>query len=251
MPTWGKPAMLEVRELAVAYGDLQVLWDVSLDIRAGEIVVLIGPNGAGKTTLLRAVAGLHRPLSGSISLEQSPIHTLSAHQIVERGIILVPEGRRLFGGMSMLENLELGAFTARARNKRGETLERVFALFPILSERLNQRAATLSGGQQQMVAIGRALMGLPRLLMLDEPSLGLAPLVVRNIFEVVRSISREGVTVLLVEQNARLALDLADRAYIVEQGRIVGHGPGAGLLADQHVRRAYLGYAPQAGAAAM
>jgi len=237
--------MLEVRDLAVAYGDLRVLWDVSLDVNAGEIVVLIGPNGAGKTTLLRTIAGLQRPLSGEIRLEHAPIHRISMHQIVERGLILVPEGRRLFGSMSVLENLELGAFTARARQKRHQTLDRVFELFPLLSERSGQRAATLSGGQQQMVAIGRALMGLPRLLMLDEPSLGLAPLVVRHIFTVVRDISREGVTVLLVEQNARLALDLADRAYIVEQGRIVGQGAGTELLANQHVRQAYLGYAPQ------
>ncbi|HEY3230704.1 MAG TPA: ABC transporter ATP-binding protein, partial [Roseiflexaceae bacterium] len=238
--------MLEVRELAVAYGDLRVLWDVSLDVHAGEIVVLIGPNGAGKTTLLRTIAGLQRPLSGDITLENAPLHRISMHQIVERGLILVPEGRRLFGGMSVLENLELGAFTARARQKRHQTLDRVFELFPILAERRGQRAATLSGGQQQMVAIGRALMGLPRLLMLDEPSLGLAPLVVRQIFAVVREISHEGVTVLLVEQNARLALDLADRAYIVEEGRIVGHGAGADLLTNQHVRQAYLGFAPQA-----
>jgi branched-chain amino acid transport system ATP-binding protein len=234
--------MLEVRELAVAYGDLQVLWDVSIDIRAGEIVVLIGPNGAGKTTFLRAIAGLHRPLSGSITLDQTPIHGIAAHQIVERGLILVPEGRRLFGGMSVLENLELGAFSARARQKRQQTIRRVFDLFPLLFERRSQRAATLSGGQQQMIAIGRALMGLPQLLMLDEPSLGLAPLVVRQIFAVVRDIRQEGVTVLLVEQNARRALDLADRAYIVEQGRIAGQGAGAELLADQHVRQAYLGY---------
>jgi branched-chain amino acid transport system ATP-binding protein len=239
--------MLEARGLSVAYGDLQVLWDVSLDVRAGEIVALLGPNGAGKTTFLRTVAGLHRPLSGTISLEGAPIHGRPAHQIVERGLILVPEGRRLFGGMSVLENLELGAFTARARGQRDQTLRRVFDLFPLLFERRGQRAATLSGGQQQMIAIGRALMGLPRLLVLDEPSLGLAPLVVRDIFRVVREISREGVTVLLVEQNAQLALELADRAYIVEQGRIVGQGLGAELLADQHIRQAYLGYVPVRG----
>jgi branched-chain amino acid transport system ATP-binding protein len=221
-----------------------VLWDVSIDIHAGEIVVLIGPNGAGKTTFLRAIAGLHRPLSGSIALDQTPIHGIAAHQIVERGLILVPEGRRLFGGMSVLENLELGAFSARARQKRQQTIKRVFDLFPLLFERRSQRAATLSGGQQQMIAIGRALMGLPQLLMLDEPSLGLAPMVVQQIFAVVRDIRQEGVTVLLVEQNARRALDLADRAYIVEQGRIAGQGAGADLLADQHVRQAYLGYTP-------
>ncbi|MCI0394948.1 MAG: ABC transporter ATP-binding protein [Chloroflexi bacterium] len=239
--------MLEIRELAVAYGDLQVIWNVSLEVQAGEIVVLIGSNGAGKTTFLQTVAGLHRPLSGSILLENNAIHTMAPHQIVERGLILVPEGRRLFGGMTVLENLELGAFTARARQKRQQTLPQVYDLFPILYERRNQRAATLSGGQQQMLAIGRALMGLPRLLMLDEPSLGLAPLLVQHIFAVVRNISQAGATVLLVEQNARLALDLAHRAYIVEQGRIVGQGTGAELLADQHVRRAYLGYEPAAG----
>jgi branched-chain amino acid transport system ATP-binding protein len=234
--------MLEVRQLAAAYGDLQVLWDVSVDVQVGEIVVLIGPNGAGKTTFLRTIAGLHRPLSGSVRLEDAPIHSMPAHRIVERGLVLVPEGRRLFGGMTVLENLELGAFTARARQQRHQTLKRVFDLFPLLFDRRDQRAATLSGGQQQMIAIGRALMGLPQLLMLDEPSLGLAPLVVRHIFAVVRDISREGVTVLLVEQNAMRALELADRAYIVEQGRIVGQGAGAELLADQHVRQAYLGY---------
>jgi branched-chain amino acid transport system ATP-binding protein len=236
--------MLEVHALAVAYGDLRVLWDVSLDVRAGEIVVLLGPNGAGKTTFLRTVAGLHQPLSGSVALEGAPIQAIPAHQLVERGLILVPEGRRLFAGMSVLENLELGAFTAHARQQRQQTLKRVFDLFPLLAERRTQRAATLSGGQQQMVAIGRALMGLPRLLLLDEPSLGLAPLFVRRIFEVIRDINREGVTVLLVEQNARLALQLADRAYIVEQGRVIGHGAGADLLVDQHVRQAYLGDAP-------
>ncbi len=241
--------MLEARALAVAYGDLQVLWDVSLDVHAGEIVVLLGPNGAGKTTFLRTVAGLHRPLSGSVELEGAPIQAMPPHQIVERGLILVPEGRRLFGGMSVLENLELGAFTARARQQRHQTLKQVFELFPLLFERRSQRAATLSGGQQQMIAIGRALMGLPRLLLLDEPSLGLAPLIVQKIFEVIRDINREGVTVLLVEQNARLALELADRAYIIEQGRVTGQGAGAELLADQHVRQAYLGDAPPAGAA--
>jgi branched-chain amino acid transport system ATP-binding protein len=237
--------MLEVRQLAAAYGDLQVLWEVSLDVQAGEIVVLIGPNGAGKTTFLRSVAGLHRPLSGSVAIAGAAIHDIPAHQIVERGLVLVPEGRRLFGGMSVLENLEVGAFTPRARQQRQQTLKQVFELFPLLLERRGQRAATLSGGQQQMLAIGRALMGLPRLLLLDEPSLGLAPLIVQHLFGVVRNISRAGVTVLLVEQNARRALELADRAYIIEQGRIVGQGAGAALLADQHVRRAYLGYIPE------
>jgi branched-chain amino acid transport system ATP-binding protein len=233
--------MLEVRELAVAYGDLQVLWDVSIDIHASEIVVLIGPNGAGKTTFLRAIAGLHRPLSGSITLDQAPIHGIAAHKIVERGLILVPEGRRLFGGMSVLENLELGAFSSRARQKRQQTIKRVFDLFPLLFERRSQRAATLSGGQQQMIAIGRALMGLPQLLMLDEPSLGLAPMVVQQIFAVVRDIRQEGVTVLLVEQNVVQSLDIAHRAYVLENGAFVLSGPARELAADPRLKQAYLG----------
>jgi branched-chain amino acid transport system ATP-binding protein len=236
--------MLYVERLAAAYGDVQALWDVSLEVRENEIVVLIGPNGAGKTTLMRAIAGLHRPQTGAVTLEGAALHTLSAHQIVERGIILVPEGRRLFGSMTVLENLEMGAYTRRARPVRDRTLKRVFEIFPLLAERRQQRTSTMSGGQQQMVAIGRALMGLPRLLMLDEPSLGLAPLVVRHIFEIVQAVNGQGVTVLLVEQNARKALELAQRAYIIEQGRIVGTGSGADLLNNDEVREAYLGHVP-------
>ncbi len=236
--------MLHIENLAVAYGDVQAVWDVSLDVQAGEIVVLIGPNGAGKTTLMRSIAGLHRPQRGHILFEGSALHTLAAHQIVGQGIILVPEGRRLFGGMSVLENLELGAYTRRAKQQRAKTLPHVFEIFPLLGERRHDRASSLSGGQQQMLAMGRALMGLPRLLMLDEPSLGLAPLIVRHIFEIVKSINEEGVTVLLVEQNARKALELAHRAYILEQGRIVGTGSGSDLLRNDEVREAYLGYTP-------
>ena len=236
--------MLYVERLAAAYGDVQALWDVSLEVRENEIVVLIGPNGAGKTTLMRAIAGLHRPQSGAVTLEGAALHTLSAHQIVERGIVLVPEGRRLFGSMTVLENLEMGAYTRRARPVRDRTLKRVFEIFPLLAERRHQRTSTMSGGQQQMVAIGRALMGLPRLLMLDEPSLGLAPLVVRHIFEIVQAVNGQGVTVLLVEQNARKALELAQRAYIIEQGRIVGTGSGADFLNNDEVREAYLGHVP-------
>jgi branched-chain amino acid transport system ATP-binding protein len=235
--------MLEVRRLEVSYGDLQALWGASLKVDQGEIVALIGPNGAGKTTLLRSVAGLHRPNKGTIHLDGVSIQRRPAHAVVERGVVLVPEGRRLFGTMTVLENLEMGAFTARARRARSDTLERVYDLFPILAERRSQLAMTLSGGQQQMVAVGRALMGLPRLLLLDEPSLGLAPLVVQSIFEVVQAINQQGVTVLLVEQNARLALELAHRAYILEQGRVVGDGTGRALLTDEHVQQAYLGYA--------
>jgi branched-chain amino acid transport system ATP-binding protein len=236
--------LLEVADLAVAYGDVRALWDISLHVDPGEIVVLIGSNGAGKTTLMRAIAGLQRPLAGTISFEGVRLDTLPPHALVERGIVLVPEGRRLFGGMTVLENLELGAYTPRARQKRAATIERVFALFPLLAERKRQPARTLSGGQQQMLAIGRALMGLPRLLLLDEPSLGLAPLIVQQIFEVVRAINAEGVTVLLVEQNARAALELADRAYVVEGGHVVGTGAGSDLLHDEAVQQAYLGYLP-------
>jgi branched-chain amino acid transport system ATP-binding protein len=239
--------LLEVENLAVAYGDVQALWDISLTVNAGEIVVLIGPNGAGKTTLMRTIAGLQRPLGGSIRFQGDRLHNLPPHEIVERGIVLVPEGRRLFGGMSVIENLDLGAFTPRARHQREHTLKRVFEIFPLLAERRHQYAQTMSGGQQQMLAIGRALMGLPQLLMLDEPSLGLAPLLVKRIFAVVQAINDEGVTVLLVEQNARAALGLASRAYIVEQGRVVGSGAGTDLLHDAAVQQAYLGFAPQAG----
>ncbi len=242
------PPMLEVREVDVFYGDLQALWGVSLTINQGEIVVLVGPNGAGKSTLLRTIVGLHRPAAGSVLLDGQPIHTIPAYQIVERGIVLVPEGRRLFGSMSVLENLEVGAFTARARHEKNKTLQRVFETFPILAERKHQIAATMSGGQQQMLAIGRALMGLPRLLLFDEPSLGLAPIVVENIFDVVQAVNQSGVTVLLVEQNVHAALELAHRAYIVEQGRVVGQGTGSELLTDANVRQAYLGYSPEAAA---
>jgi branched-chain amino acid transport system ATP-binding protein len=239
------PELLEIRNLNVFYGDLQALWNVSIVVRQGELVVLVGSNGAGKTTLLRSIVGLHRPASGDILLDGQPIHVIPAHQIVERGIVLVPEGRRLFVGMSVLENLEIGAFTARARHEKAKSLEWVFEIFPILAQRQHQLAGMMSGGQQQMVAVARALMGLPRLLILDEPSLGLAPLVVENIFEVVQKVNRSGVAVLLVEQNVHAALELAHRAYIVEQGRVVGQGTGADLLTDENVRQAYLGYLPE------
>jgi branched-chain amino acid transport system ATP-binding protein len=238
------PTFFSVHHLGAAYGDIQALWDVSLDVAEGEIVALIGPNGAGKTTLMRAIAGLHRPLTGEVTLNGTPLHTLAAYRIADQGVILVPEGRRLFGGLTVRDNLDLGAYTRRARARRAETMQQVFALFPILAERQDQRANTMSGGQQQMLAIGRALMGLPRLLMLDEPSLGLAPLLVENIFEIVQHANEQGVTVFLVEQNARQALELAHRAYILEQGRVVGTGTGMELLYNDQVRQAYLGYAP-------
>jgi branched-chain amino acid transport system ATP-binding protein len=234
--------LLEVRGLAADYGDVRALWDVTLNVQAGEIVALIGPNGAGKTTLMYTIAGLHRPSEGSVSFESEALHTRPPHEVVERGVILVPEGRHVFSSMRVLENLEVGAFSARARQKSHDTLKTVYDVFPILAERRNQLAGTLSGGQQQMLAIGRALMGLPRLLLLDEPSLGLAPLVIKDIFAVLRRVNETGLTVLLVEQNARMALQLAHRGYILEQGRVVGEGSGAELLADVGVQRAYLGY---------
>jgi branched-chain amino acid transport system ATP-binding protein len=234
--------MLAVRGVAADYGDVRAKWDISLHVNVGEIVALVVPNGAGKTTLLRTIAGLHRPSSGEIDLEGTPLHKLGAHRIVEHGLILVPEGRHLFGDMTVMENLHLGAYSARARHERQATLTAVFVIFPIVRERHAQVAATLSGGQQQMLAIGRALMGKPRLLLLDEPSLGLAPIVVRGTFDVIANVNKQGITVLLVEQNAHLALEVADRAYILEQGRVAGEGTGQQLLHNKEVQRAYLGY---------
>ncbi len=237
---------LDVHAIDAFYGDVQALREVSLRVNEGEIVALIGANGAGKTTLMRVIAGLHPPAAGTLALGDTALHTLPAYQIVEQGVVLVPEGRRLFGALSVLDNLELGAYAPHAREVRFRTIKHVFELFPLLEERQQQRASTLSGGQQQMLAIGRAMMGLPKLLMLDEPSLGLAPVIVENIFEIIKRMNNEGVTIFLVEQNARQALELADRAYILEQGRIVGKGTGKELLHNNEVREAYLGYAPAA-----
>ena len=235
---------LRIQDVSVAYGDIQALWDVCLNVEEGEIVALIGPNGAGKTTLMRAVAGLNPLRSGSIYLADKALHTLRAYQIAEQGVILVPEGRRLFGGLTVLDNLELGAYSKRAKQVRADTLKLVYELFPLLADRRLQRANTMSGGQQQMLAIGRALMGVPRLLMLDEPSLGLGPLVVESIFETIKHMNEQGVTVFLVEQNARQALELANRAYILEQGSIAGTGVAQDLLNDDRVQQAYLGICP-------
>jgi len=233
--------MLDVQAISVAYGDLQALWEVSLRVQEGEIVVLIGPNGAGKTTLMRAVAGLQPPFRGRILIDGWEAQGQPPHRIVERGVVLVPEGRRLFPGMTVLENLEMGAYGRNPRRLREATLRRVYEVFPVLHERRDQAAGTLSGGQQQMLAIGRALMSLPRLLLLDEPSLGLAPLVVRDIFKVLRQVNAQGVAVLLAEQNAQMALELAQRAYILEQGRVAAEGAAQDMLRADHVRKAYLG----------
>jgi len=233
--------MLKISEIATFYGDLQALWGISLDVNEGELVSLIGPNGAGKTTTLRSITGLQKPSKGSIHFLDTDLAKETPDKIVELGISQVLEGARIFSGMSVLENLELGAFIPRARKNKDETLEKVFKTFPRLKERFNQRAGTLSGGERQMLGIGRALMAQPKLLMLDEPSFGLAPIMVDNIFEMVQEINRQGVTILLVEQNVRAALELAQRAYVIENGRIVGQGTGDDLLSFESVRSAYLG----------
>ena len=233
--------MLEVRDLDAVYGELRALAGVSVRVEAGEIVALVGSNGAGKTTLLRCITGLTRPRGGLVRWQGEDIRVVRPHQVVERGIAMVPEGRRLFGHMTVEENLGLGAFTPRARRERDLTRDRVYAIFPRLAERRRQLAGALSGGEQQMVAIGRALMTQPRLLMLDEPSLGLAPRIVEAMLGVLEEINRAGVSIFLVEQNVHAALGLAHRAYLLEHGCVVGEGSGAGLLADPDVRRAYLG----------
>ena len=233
--------MLSAEELSVFYGDIQVLWDVSFRVEQGEIVTMLGPNGAGKTTLMNTIAGLLRPARGSILFESRHLERLPPYRIVELGVVLVPEARQLFPEMSVAENLELGAYLPAARARRAETLAWVEELFPILAERRRQLAGTLSGGQQQMLAIGRALMARPRLLMLDEPSLGLAPQVVVDMFRAVTRINREGIGVLLVEQNVHQVLSIANRAYVLETGRVVHEGSPDQLLADPHVRAAYLG----------
>jgi branched-chain amino acid transport system ATP-binding protein len=233
--------MLEIDQLAVAYGDVQVLWDVSLRVERGEIVTLVGANGAGKTTLLRAISRTVPARSGTITLEGERIDRAPSMRVVELGVAHVPEGRRLWPEMSVEDNLLLGAFPRRARAEAKDTLEHVFTMFPRVKERRRQVAGTLSGGEQQMVAIGRGLMSRPSILMLDEPSLGLAPIIVAEMFEAVRRINAAGTTVLLVEQNVRQALEIATRGYVVETGRVVGSGTRDELLASDEIRKAYLG----------
>jgi len=233
--------VLHVQHLAVFYGDVQALWDVSLQVNEGEIVTLLGSNGAGKTTTLHTISGLLRPRQGSIMFHGQALHCESPQGIVEAGLIHIAEGRELFPYMTVLENLELGAFPKRARRLRRQSLAYVMDLFPRLRERQQQVAGTLSGGEQQMLAIGRGLMARPRLLMLDEPSLGLAPLLVAELFACIRRIHAEQVTILLVEQNVHQALDIADRAYVLENGRTVRTGTAAELLADDAIQAAYLG----------
>jgi branched-chain amino acid transport system ATP-binding protein len=234
--------MLEARRLRAGYGAAPALWDVSLDVGAGELVVVVGPNGAGKSTLINTLAGLHRIDSGALRCGGRDISRLAPHRFCDEGIALVPEGRRLFTGMTVLENLELGGYRGAAKAHRERALQRVIALFPILGERLAQPAGTLSGGQQQMLAIGRALMAQPRLLLLDEPSLGLAPTIVIEMFRIIRAVNRDGVAVLLVEQNVAMALEVAHRAYVLEEGRMIAEGEPRALAAQPHIQKAYLGH---------
>jgi branched-chain amino acid transport system ATP-binding protein len=232
--------MLAVEKLQVAYGKVQALWDVTLDVPDGEIVALVGANGAGKTTLLKTVSGLLRKQSGSITHDGKHIEEASPPDIVRHGVVHVPEGRKLFPEMTVTDNLLMGAFTV-PQSERPQRLERVFSVFPVLRERQKQIAGTLSGGEQQMVAIGRGMMAGPKLLMLDEPSLGLAPILVEEVFRVITEINRLGVTVLLVEQNTQHALTLAHKGFVMELGRIALSGSGSELLANSNVRKAYLG----------
>lgn len=233
--------MLKIRNIDVFYGDVQVIKDVSFEVQQGEIAALIGANGAGKTTILRTISGILRPRRGEILFEGRPIHTIEPFRLPELGIVHVPEARRLFVEMTVDENLDMGSIKGEARKKREQTREMVFEFLPRLKERHKQLAGTLSGGEQQMLAIGRGLMGLPRLLMFDEPSLGLAPILVRDVFSTIKRINGEGVTVLIVEQNVKQTLAAAGHAYVLEVGKIVNKGTGAELLNNDQVKAAYLG----------
>jgi len=233
--------MLEITNVDVSYGDIQALWDVSLTVKSEEIVALVGSNGAGKTTVLKTITGLLKPRNGNVSIYGVRSDTIPAHKIVDLGVSLVPEGRRLFRDMTVLENLEIGGYIGRARNSKNENLRWISELFPILEKRLQQLAGTLSGGEQQMLAIARGLMSDPKTLLVDELSLGLAPLIVKNIYKTLKEINTSRkVTILVVEQNVRLALEIGDRAYILENGRISGEGKGIDLLNSEQVIKAYL-----------
>lgn len=233
--------LLEVTGVGVSYGDVHALWDVSLRVEEGTIVALVGANGAGKTTLLKTICGLLKPRAGGIAFLGDDVLHLNPMERVDRGIVYVPEGRRLFSTLTVFENLRLGAYIGRARPRFAESLERVYTLFPVLRDRKNQRAGLLSGGEQQMLAIGRAMMGHPKILMLDEVSLGLSPILVRTIFELIATLNEQGMTILLVEQNIHQALKVAHHAYVLQTGRIVMGGTGEELLANEDIRKAYIG----------
>ena len=233
--------LLKIDGIDVCYGKFQALHSASLQVDAKELVTVIGTNGAGKTTLLNTIVGLLRPTKGQIRLEEERIDGLPAYQIVQKGIVLVPEGRGIFTRLTVLENLQVGAYSKKAREKYSETLKDVFELFPRLGERKSQKAGTLSGGEQQMLAVGRGLMECPKLLMLDEPSLGLAPKLVLETFSTLKRLKEEAITILLVEQNARRALALSDRAYLLEEGHVALQGEAQQLLQDEYVKKSYLG----------
>jgi branched-chain amino acid transport system ATP-binding protein len=233
--------MLELKGVNAGYGSFQALFDISLEVKAGEAVAVIGPNGAGKTTLMRVISGMTAPFSGSLSMEGQSLTAIPPHEIVELGVAHVPENRRLFAGMSVEDNLKLGAFSPTARGKAVQSLDFVYELFPRMKERRTQLAGTMSGGEQQMCAIGRAIMSGPKLLLMDEPSAGLAPVVVQQVFGLVRRIREEGYTVLIVEQNVQQVLKVADRAYLLEAGQLIDSGNAAELLESESVRKAYMG----------
>lgn len=241
MPIWGRSILLKLENISTHYGDVQALRNVSLGIKEGQIVSIIGSNGAGKTTTLNTISGVLRASSGTIEFLGRRIENLPPHQIVDLGVVQIPEARLLFPYMTVLENLELGAYTPKARKGKEENLKVVSRLFPVLEERKTQLAGTLSGGEQQMLAIARGLMAKPKLLMLDEPSLGLAPLLVKEVFEAVKEINAHGITVLLIEQNVFHSLSISDEAYVLENGRVVLEGEGKGLLDNPQVKEAYLG----------
>ncbi|MGO0076700.1 ABC transporter ATP-binding protein [Streptococcus suis] len=234
-------AMLEVKNLSVNYGVIEAVKDVSFEVNEGEVVTLIGANGAGKTSILRTISGLVRPSAGTISFLGNEIQKVPARKIVADGLSQVPEGRHVFAGLTVMENLEMGAFLRNNREENQANLKKIFARFPRLEERKNQDAATLSGGEQQMLAMGRALMSQPKLLLLDEPSMGLAPIFIQEIFDIIQDFQKQGTTVLLIEQNANKALAIADRGYVLETGKVVLSGTGKELLASEEVKKAYLG----------
>jgi branched-chain amino acid transport system ATP-binding protein len=233
--------VLKVEHIDVFYGDLQILWDVSFEVHEGEIVVLLGANGAGKSTTLKTISSLLKPARGTVTFEGTRLDQVPSNRIIEYGLAHVPEGRRLFPEMTVEENLIIGSLTPESRAKRAQTMERIYTLFPRLKERRKQASGTLSGGEQQMLAIGRGLMSLPKLIMFDEPSLGLAPILVTEIFRIARMVNEEGVTVLLVEQNVNHTLAMCHRAYVLENGRITLSGTGQEFLHNDHIKEAYLG----------
>ena len=234
-------AMLEIKDLEVYYGMIQAIKGISFEVNDGEVIALIGANGAGKTTILHTISGLIAPKKGSITFEGQEITKIPAHKIVENGLAQVPEGRRVFPSLSVLQNLKLGAYTRKDKKEIDDTLKMIYERFPRLEERKNQPAGTLSGGEQQMLAMGRALMSKPRIILMDEPSMGLSPIFVNEIFDIIKQVSASGTTVLLVEQNAKKALSIADRGYVLETGKIVKEGKASDLLNDEAVKKAYLG----------